>query len=59
MATNDTGRPTGNSNLLLTSSSDNQRDIGIENSMRERFERALPMINWFNTRAQSLSLIHI
>ena len=53
MATNDTGRPTGNSNLLLTSSSDNQRDIGIENSMRERFERALPMINWFNTRAQS------
>ena len=53
MATNDTGRPAGNSNLLLTGSSDNQRDIGIENSMRERFERALPMIEFYNTRAQS------
>ena len=53
MATSNTGRPAANSNLLLTSSSDNQRDIGIENSMRERFERALVMIEWFNTRAQS------
>ena len=52
MAINDTGRPVANSNLLLTSSSDNQRRIDVELSMREVFERELTLINFFNTRAQ-------
>ena len=52
MAVSDTGRPAANSNLLLTSDSDNQRNIGVELSMRERFERELTLINFFNTRAQ-------
>ena len=53
MAISDTGRPAANSNLLLTASSDNQRNIGIERSMREVFERRLSLIDFCNTRAQS------
>ena len=52
MAINDSGRPAANSNLLLTSSSDNQRRIDVEQSMREVFERELTLINFFNTRGQ-------
>ena len=52
MAVSDSGRPAANSNLLLTSDSDNQRNIGVELSMRERFMRELTLINFFNTRAQ-------
>ena len=53
MAISDASRPTANVLNLLTPSSDNQREIAVGESLREKLERTDSMVNYVNTRYQS------